>query len=163
MFNFEFAQEDQIKLIRSCQDVLLKEQITLIESVVECCPDRKLRKHGKRLSDYHAIFTNHKLTIFAALKQGLSPKTNVTALCDGADNCWQIVDPLTPLCTSITRILNWFHLSMKIQNITLQKELKSKLIRIKWHLWRGKTDNALIRLDELIAISTSTHNPILKN
>ena len=46
---------------------------------------------------------------------------------------------------------------MKIQNIALQEELKSKLIRIKWHLWRGKTDNALIRLDELIALSPSTH------
>ena len=322
VFNFGFAHEDQIKLVHSCQDALLKEQITLIESVVECCPncpDRKLRKHGKRLSDYHDIFTDHKLTIVrkrcpdcgyepgstiknllghslsadlvklqtelgsnytyreseqlfsafskskrfinnhdrikhtaeqvggqvgalhqvestvaasgaaeelvinvdgghintteegkrsfeamtavvyrpealvsndkgtrntltskhcaasalddghqqminntivAALKQGLSPKTNVTALCDGAENCWQLVDALTPLCASITRILEWFHLSMKIQNTGLQEELKSKLIRIKWHLWLGKTDNALIRLDELIAISTS---PVLKN
>lgn len=319
VFNFGFAHEDQIKLVHSCQDALLKEQITLIESVIECCPncpDRKLRKHGKRLSDYHDIFTDHKLTIVrkrcpdcgyepgstiknllghslsadlvklqtelgsnytyreseqlfsafskskrfinnhdrikhtaeqvggkvgalhqvestvaasgvaeelvinvdgghintteegkrsfeamtavvyrpealvsndkgtrntltskhcaasalddgqkqminntivAALKQGLSPQTKVTALCDGADNCWQIVDALTPLCASITRILDWFHLSMKIQNIALQAELKSKLIRIKWHLWRGKTDNALTRLDELIALSPSTH------
>ena len=66
VFNFGFAHEDQIKLVHSCQDALLKEQITLIESVVECCPncpDRKLRKHGKRLSDYHDIFTDHKLMI----------------------------------------------------------------------------------------------------
>ena len=101
-------------------------------------------------------------TIVAALKQGLSPKTNVTALCDGAENCWQIVDALTPLCASITRILDWFHLSMKIQNIALQEELKSKLIRIKWHLWRGKTDNALTRLDELISLSPSTHKSRLE-
>jgi len=46
---------------------------------------------------------------------------------------------------------------MKIQNIALQEELKSKLIRIKWHLWRGKTDNALTRLGELIVLSPSTH------
>jgi hypothetical protein len=98
-------------------------------------------------------------TIVAALKQGLSPKTKVTALCDGADNCWQIVDALKPLCASITRILDWFHLSMKIQNISLPEDLKPKLIRIKWHLWRGKTDNALVRLDELIAMSTSTLKP----
>jgi hypothetical protein len=39
---------------------------------------------------------------------------------------------------------------MKIQNIALPEQLKSKLIRIKWHLWRGKTDNALIRLDECV-------------
>ncbi len=101
-------------------------------------------------------------TIVAALKQGLSPKTNVTALCNGVENCWQLVDALTPLCASITRILDWFHLSMKIQNIALQEQLKSKLISIKWHLWRGKTDNALTRLDELISLSPSTHKSRLE-
>ena len=39
---------------------------------------------------------------------------------------------------------------MKIQNIALPEVLKPKLVRIKWHLWRGKTDNALKRLDSLI-------------
>lgn len=312
VFNFGFTHEEQVKLVHSCQDALLKEQITLIESVVErCpnCPDRKLVKYGKRRSDYHDVFTDHKLTIgrkrcldcnyepgstiktvlghsmsadlvklqtelgashtyreseklfsmfsrskryinnhdrikhtaekvgyqvgalhhiesavassgaaeelvinvdgghintteegkrsfeamtaviyrpealvsndngtrntltskhctasalddgqkqminntiVAALKQGLSPQTIVTALCDGADNCWQIVEALTPLCASITHILDWFHLSMKIQNIALPDDLKPKLVRIKWHLWRGKTENALKRLDSLI-------------
>ena len=45
VFNFGFAHEEQVKLVHSCQDALLKEQITLIESVVESCPncqDRKL-------------------------------------------------------------------------------------------------------------------------
>ena len=51
---------------------------------------------------------------------------------------------------------------MKIQNIGLQEELKSKLIRIKWHLWRGKTHNALTRLDELISLSPSTHKSRLE-
>ena len=96
-------------------------------------------------------------TIVAALKQGLSPETKVTALCDGADNCWKIVEALTPLCASITHILDWFHLSMKIQNIALPENLKPKLVRIKWHLWRGKTDNALTRLEELIAACSGTH------
>ena len=39
---------------------------------------------------------------------------------------------------------------MKIQNIALPEDLKPKLVRIQWHLWRGKTDNALKRLDSLI-------------
>ena len=81
------------------------------------------------------------------LKQGLSPETNVIALFDWADNCWQIVGALTPLCASITHILNWFYLSMKIQNIALPEDLKPKLVRITWHLWRGKTESALNRLD----------------
>ena len=39
---------------------------------------------------------------------------------------------------------------MKIQNTALPEDLKPKLVQIKWHLWRGKTDNALKRLDSLI-------------
>ena len=39
---------------------------------------------------------------------------------------------------------------MKIQKIALPEDLKPKLVRIKWHLWRGKTENALKRLDSLI-------------
>ncbi len=95
-------------------------------------------------------------TIVAALKQDLSPKTNVM----GPENCWQIVDALTPLCASITRILDWFHLRMKIQNTALQDEIKSKLIRIKWHLWRGKTDNALMNYMLFLQAPTS---PVLKS
>ncbi len=53
-------------------------------------------------------------------------------------------------------------LSIKIQNIALQEELESKIIRIKWHLWRGRTDNALTRLDELISLSPSTHKSRLE-
>ena len=89
-------------------------------------------------------------TIAAALKQGLYPDTHITALCDGAENCWQIVQALKPLCASITCILDWFHLGMKIHNIALPEEFKRKLTRIKWHLWRGKTDRALTRLASLI-------------
>jgi hypothetical protein len=324
IFNFGFSHEEQIKLVHSCQDALLKEQIMLIESEAEYCPkcpDRKLRKHGKRQSDYHDIFTDHKLsigrkrcpdcsfepgstikkvlghslsadlvklqtelgsnytyreseqlfsafsrakrfinnhdrikhtaeqvgeqvrtlhrventvvssvaaeeliinvdgghintteeskrsfeamtavvyrpealisnakgtrntliskhcaasamddgqkqmisnTIVAALKQGLSPQTKITALCDGASNCWQIVDSLIPLCASMTHILDWFHLSMKIQNIALPESLKPKLVRIKWHLWRGKTENALRRLDSLIDDCPKTYKQRLE-
>ncbi len=70
-------------------------------------------------------------TIIAALKQGLTPKTKITALCDCAENCWNIIDALEPLSTSIQRISDWFHLSMKIQNISLTETIKPKLMRIK--------------------------------
>lgn len=39
---------------------------------------------------------------------------------------------------------------MKIQNIALAEKYKDKLTMIKWHLWRGKTDDALTRLTRLI-------------
>ncbi len=90
-------------------------------------------------------------TIIAAIKQGLTPKTHITALCDGAQNCWSIAEALRPICESMASILDWFHLSMKMENISLQEELKSKVLRVKWHLCRGNTDAAIIRLDQLIS------------
>ena len=93
-------------------------------------------------------------TIVAALKQGLSPDTKITALCDGANNCWQIVDALAPISGAIVSILDWFHLGMKIQNISLPESLKLKLIKIKWHLWRGNCERAIKRITELEALCT---------
>jgi hypothetical protein len=89
-------------------------------------------------------------TITAALKQGLSRTTHITALCDGADNCWNVVDALAPLAGSVTRILDWFHLAKKIKNIALPQGEGDKLMLIKWHLWRGRIDRARIRLNEMI-------------
>ena len=45
-------------------------------------------------------------TIIAALKQGMTPQTKITALCDGAENCWNIIDALEPMAASIDRILD---------------------------------------------------------
>ena len=35
-------------------------------------------------------------TIVAAIKQGLTDNTHITALCDGVDNCWNVVESLDP-------------------------------------------------------------------
>lgn len=89
-------------------------------------------------------------TIIAALKQGLGKATHVTALCDGAVNCWNVVEALRPLCGSMTCILDWFHLAMKMENISLPTKLKEKLLNIKWYLWRGEVDTALTELKQLM-------------
>lgn len=88
-------------------------------------------------------------TIIAALKQGLGKITHVTALCDGAANCWNVVEAIRPLCGSMTCILDWFHLAMKLENISLPEKLKEKLLNIKWYLWRGDVDTALTKLEQL--------------
>jgi len=65
VFNFGFSHKEKIKLLDSCQDALLKEQITLIDSEDRYGPDcesRKLVNNGKQHSDYHNVFTDHKLT-----------------------------------------------------------------------------------------------------
>ena len=94
-------------------------------------------------------------TIIAALKQGLGSKTHVTALCDGAQNCWNVVEAIRPLCGSMTCILDWFHISMKMKNIALPEALKPKFLRVKWHLWRGNVDRALLRLSQLAKEATT--------
>jgi hypothetical protein len=102
-------------------------------------------------------------TIVAALKQGLCAETHLTALSDGADNCWNVIDALQPLAGSVTRILDWFHLAKKIKNISLPDEIsKEKLNRVKWHLWRGNVDFACIRLNQLLDMSDETHKDILQ-
>ena len=89
-------------------------------------------------------------TIVAALKQGLTNQTHITALCDGAANCWRVAEALRPLCGSMTCILDWFHLAMKIQNISLPETHKEELASVKWHLWRGNVDKAQTGLSFLI-------------
>lgn len=88
-------------------------------------------------------------TLMACLKQGLSNKTHVTALCDGAKNCWNIISAITPLCASMTCILDWFHITMKMQNMAFPEPLKIKFMRVKWHLWRGNSERALVRITQL--------------
>jgi hypothetical protein len=89
-------------------------------------------------------------TIVAALKEGLTPNTHITALCDGALNCWQIVSAFVPISATVTCILDWFHLSMKIHNIALPVDFKSQLESVKWNLWHGQVNEALIKLGALI-------------
>jgi len=113
-----------------------------------------------RADNNEQIITN---TILAALKQGLSTDTKITALCDGAANCWSVVEALRPISASVLCILDWFHLGMKIQNIALPEKSKAKLTRIKWHLWRGKAYNAINRLNSLIdEVEVNYHDRLIK-
>ena len=43
-------------------------------------------------------------TIIAAIKEGMTPKTHITALCDGAQNCRNVAEALMPLCEGMTSI-----------------------------------------------------------
>jgi hypothetical protein len=48
--------------------------------------------------------------INAAKKQGLSQATQVTALADGAKNCWAVAAAIQPECATLECILDWFHI-----------------------------------------------------
>lgn len=99
------------------------------------------------------IITN---TIISALKEGMTQNTVVTALCDGAVNCWNIVESLKPLCKNIICILDWFHIGKKIQNIAIPKDYEAKVEKVKWHLWRGNVQKALDRLLQIINSTKGT-------
>lgn len=90
-----------------------------------------------------------KATLIAAKKQGLSKATEITALCDGADNCWSIAVSLRKHCAKFIGILDWFHIGMKFSNISLPKAQKDQLEKVKWCLWHGNVDKALDKLSNL--------------
>jgi hypothetical protein len=50
---------------------------------------------------------------------------------------------------------------MQLQNLSLPKLLQSKVERIKWYLWRGNTQAALMRLKTLV-INIKSKNAIKK-
>ena len=93
----------------------------------------------------HTIKTS---MINAAKKQGLSQATQVTALADGATNCWSVVAAIQPECATLECILDWFHIAQKFQNVknALGEAFGTSLESAKWKLWHGNADDALTKL-----------------
>jgi len=91
-------------------------------------------------------------TLNAALKQGMTETTQVTALADGALNCWSVILSLAPHCQQLFCILDWFHIAMRFQNVggAVEDAYKETLERVKWTLWHGKPDEALSKLKILM-------------
>jgi hypothetical protein len=84
----------------------------------------------------------------AALKQGISKDTLVTALADGAKNCWSVLSVLKPYCKQLECILDWFDIAKKFQLVrnALSEPLANSLDSVKWKLWHGKAPEALTNL-----------------
>ena len=93
----------------------------------------------------HTIKTS---VVNAAKKQGLSQDTPVTALADGAKNCWSVVAAIQPECATLECILDWFHIAQKFQNVknALGEAFATSLESAKWKLWHGNADDALTKL-----------------
>jgi hypothetical protein len=85
----------------------------------------------------------------ACRAQGMNKDTEVTVLADGAENCWSIANAINKDCKKTNFILDWFHIAMKFKNIAIAQEHKELFEKVKWHLWHGHPEQALIRLDEL--------------
>ena len=89
----------------------------------------------------------------AARKQGLVNETEIIALADGANNCWSAILSLNSHCKKITCILDWFHIGKKFKSIrsAVEEDFKDTLEKVKWSLWHGKSDEALTKLELLMA------------
>lgn len=91
-----------------------------------------------------------KDTLIAAMRQGMNKETEITAICDGATNCWNIVDYLLPYCKKILPILDWFHIAMKFKNTAVPQNKREEFDKIKWHLWHGNPNDAINKLQLMI-------------
>lgn len=98
------------------------------------------------------LATMKLFTLNAARKQGMTKKTKVTALADGAQNCWSVILSLAPHCKNLLCILDWFHLAMRFQNVrgAVDDTFEKTLEGVKWKLWHGKSDEALQKLELLM-------------
>ena len=80
----------------------------------------------------------------------MSKNTTLTAFCDGAANCWSVVDALAPYCKEVTKILDWFHIRQAYDKamIALPEQVE-QLRSSKYKVWHGKAVEAISKLEEL--------------
>jgi len=116
------------------------------------CPDKKHRIIKKicvasAKSDYQVSIK--ALTKNACEQLGLSQETKVTALSDGAKNCWSITNSIAPFCKEVTKILDWYHIRKKFQECEdrVSPRWKKRIRMEKWHLWMGYQKKTMIGLN----------------
>jgi len=92
------------------------------------------------------------LTQNASLELGLNKDTEITALADGAKNCWSIIHSLEKLSHKTIKVLDWFHIKRKFRRCKncLPKKFIKQGYRAKWYLWHGKTEKALYCLKQIM-------------
>lgn len=106
--------------------------------------------------DHHK--TIKAMTLMTAKKEGLTKDTNITALADGAKNCWNVLKSLKKHSNNITYILDWYHISNKFGKFIRQSSSKyaEEFESVKWKLWHGKSDEAINKLSQLYTTLITT-------
>ena len=92
-----------------------------------------------------------KYLLRAAEAQGLTADTNITALADGAKNCWSIINSLDGRCKRLYCILDWFHIGKKFENIIngINAVYSNELSKIKSLFWHGNVMEGIKNLEQL--------------
>jgi len=103
--------------------------------------------------------------IISSKKAGLDKgRTKITALADGAKNCWNVIEALIPLCLSIVFILDWFHIGKYIHNIKRSIPVFEETFQsVRSSLWHGQVSIALLLLKNLLGVATDTEHIRLIN
>ncbi len=100
------------------------------------------------------------MIVNAAKRAGMTSLTKVTAFSDGAVNCKCVINALSNHCGQLTAILDWFHISMKFQNIlassALADDLKQELKNAKWKLWHGLKEDCYEKLHVIMNKTETT-------
>ena len=100
--------------------------------------------------------TINNLTIKASLKEGMSKNTIITAFCDGAANCWSVIDSLAPYCKKINKIFDWFHIRQAYDKaMSSLPDFKEELKSSKYKVWHGKVEEGIEKLKGLNEILVS--------
>jgi len=88
----------------------------------------------------------------AAHQQGMNQNTVVTALADGAKNCWSVIAALKPNCQRLESFLDWFHIGKKFQTVqhALGDNFGDSLASCKWNLWHANVEESLTKLEMLM-------------
>ena len=126
-------------------------------------------EHHRQITDKSCVIsaqsarlkTIKTYVVNATLKQGLTKQTHITALADGAHNCWSVISVLEPLCHNLECVLDWFHIGQKFQKVQplLSQSEQELLERVKWKLWHGKAEEALSKLELLKSEMTDATEP----
>ena len=65
-------------------------------------------------------------------------------------------------CKTIACIVDWFHIAMKFQNISIPEIGKEILQSVKWNLWHCNCDKAfLVKLNKLLAYISNNKDGIV--
>ena len=105
--------------------------------------------------------TMKQLFIAACQTQGMAAQSTVICLADGAENCYDIAHAIKEYCKEVVYILDWFHLSMKFNNIAVPEKHADLFKHVNLNLWHGNIEKALQRLGELQAMEDIQSNTSL--
>lgn len=99
-----------------------------------------------------------QMTKVASQRQGMTKDTTVTAISDGAKNCWNVLKSLEISYKNIEYILDWYHIKDKFQKLLNKTEdpYAQEIESIQWKIWHGESGDALKRLAILYTETVDT-------